>query len=160
MLLGMLLAIATISGVARNPYPPSGGDFAVIAIPILLPLLVLAIPLLDVALAILRRGRRGVAIGNADKEHIHHRLIDIGHSHKQAVLLMYLWSALISGSALAVGLIDGRFASGSVVLAAVLVFAATVLPRLLEHRRRGHAGTPSSNGEAAEAPPAVSGRRA
>jgi UDP-GlcNAc:undecaprenyl-phosphate/decaprenyl-phosphate GlcNAc-1-phosphate transferase len=160
MLLGMLLAIATISGVARNPYPPSGGDFAVVAIPILLPLLVLAIPLLDVALAIFRRGRRGVAIGNADKEHIHHRLMDIGHSHKQAVLLMYLWSALISGSALAVGLIDGRLASGSVVLAAVLIFAATVLPRLLERRRHGHGGRPSSNGEAAEAPPAVLGRRA
>jgi UDP-GlcNAc:undecaprenyl-phosphate/decaprenyl-phosphate GlcNAc-1-phosphate transferase len=160
MLLGMLLAIATISGVARNPYPPSGGDFAVVAIPILLPLLVLAIPLLDVVLAILRRGRRGVAIGNADKEHIHHRLIDIGHSHRQAVLLMYLWSALISGSALAFGLIDGRLASGSIVLAAVLIFAATVLPRLVEHRRRGHGGGPSSNGEAAEPKAAVSDRRA
>ena len=160
MLLGMLLAIATISGVARNPYPPSGGDFAVVAIPILLPLLVLAIPLLDVVLAILRRGRRGVAIGHADKEHIHHRLMDIGHSHRQAVLLMYLWSALISGSALAVGLIDGRLAAGSVVLAAVLVFAATVLPRLLERRRRASAGGPSTNGEAAEGAPAVSERRA
>ena len=160
MLLGMLLAIATISGVARNPYPPSGGDFAVVAIPILLPLLVLAIPLLDVVLAILRRGRRGVAIGHADKEHIHHRLMDIGHSHRQAVLLMYLWSALISGSALAVGLIDGRLAAGSVVLAAVLVFAATVFPRLLERRRRASAGGPSTNGEAAEGTPAVSERRA
>jgi UDP-GlcNAc:undecaprenyl-phosphate GlcNAc-1-phosphate transferase len=137
MLLGMLLAIATISGVGRNPYPPSGGDFAVLSIPILLPLLVLAIPFLDVVLAITRRVRRGVGIGSADKEHIHHRLMDIGHSHRQAVLLMYLWSALISGSALAVGLIDGRLAAGAVLAASVVVFLVTALPRLFESRRGG-----------------------
>ena len=61
MLLGMLLAIATISGVGRNPIPPSGGDLAVIAIPLLVPLLVLAVPFLDVLLAIVRRAaRRGM----------------------------------------------------------------------------------------------------
>src|SRR6266496_2127595 len=59
MLLGMLLSIATISGFGRNPYPPSGGDLAVIAIPIIVPLLVLAVPFLDVALAIARRVRKG-----------------------------------------------------------------------------------------------------
>ena len=63
-------------------------------------------------LAIIRRTRRGVGIGHADKEHIHHRLMDIGHGHRQAVLLMYLWSALISGCALAIGLINGRFVVG------------------------------------------------
>jgi inosine-uridine nucleoside N-ribohydrolase len=41
-------------------------------------------------------------IGYADKEHLHHHLMEIGHGHRQAVLLMYLWSALISGCALAV----------------------------------------------------------
>ncbi len=142
MLLGMLLAIATVSGVGRNPFPPSGGDFAVLAIPVLLPLLVLAIPFLDVALAILRRFRRGVGIAQADKEHIHHRLMDVGHSHRQAVLLMYLWSALISGSALAVGLIDGRLAAGSVLVGAVSLFLATALPRLLERRRTASNGSP------------------
>ncbi|MEX2421104.1 MAG: MraY family glycosyltransferase, partial [Actinomycetota bacterium] len=53
MPLGLLLAVATIAGVGRNPFPPSGGDVAAFSIPILLPLLVLAIPFLDVALAVL-----------------------------------------------------------------------------------------------------------
>ena len=135
MLLGMLLTIATISGVGRNPVPPSGGDLAAIAGTILVPLLVLAIPFLDVFLAIVRRTWRGVGWGHADKEHIHHRLIEIGHSHSGAVLLMYLWSALISASALAVGLIDGRLTVGAVLLAAVGLFLATALPRLERSRR-------------------------
>jgi UDP-GlcNAc:undecaprenyl-phosphate/decaprenyl-phosphate GlcNAc-1-phosphate transferase len=135
MLLGMLLAIATISGVGHNPFPPSGGDVAAVAGAILVPLLVLAIPLLDVALAVIRRTRRGQGIGHADKEHIHHRLIEIGHSHRQAVLLMYLWSALISASALAVGLIDGRLVVGTIMVAAVALFAVTALPRLAGWRR-------------------------
>lgn len=131
-LLGLVLAVATISGVGRNPYPPSGGDLAAVAIPVVLPLLVLAIPFLDVLLAIVRRMRKGLGVHHADKEHIHHRLMDIGHSQRQAVLLMYLWSALISGCALAVAFIDGRLLVIGIVSVAVLV--ATVLPRLLRDR--------------------------
>ncbi len=52
MLLGMLLTIATISGVARNPFPPSGGDLAAVVGTVMVPLLVLAIPFLDVVLAV------------------------------------------------------------------------------------------------------------
>jgi UDP-GlcNAc:undecaprenyl-phosphate/decaprenyl-phosphate GlcNAc-1-phosphate transferase len=131
-LLGLMMAVATISGVGRNPYPPSGGDLAAIAIPIVLPLLVLAIPLLDVALAILRRMRKGLGVHHADKEHIHHRLMDIGHSQRQAVLLMYLWSALISACALAVAFINGRLLVLTIVTVAALV--ATVLPLLIRDR--------------------------
>jgi UDP-GlcNAc:undecaprenyl-phosphate GlcNAc-1-phosphate transferase len=98
---------------------------------------VLFIPFLDVLLAIVRRVWHRQGIGVADKQHIHHRLLDIGHSHKQAVMLMYLWSALISGSALAIGLIDGRFAAGMVLVGAVVLFLITALPRLTERRRNG-----------------------
>jgi UDP-GlcNAc:undecaprenyl-phosphate GlcNAc-1-phosphate transferase len=137
LLLGMLLAIATIDGVGLNPLPPSGGDIAAIAGVLVVPLLVLFIPFLDVVLAIARRTWRGQGIGHADKEHIHHRLMDIGHSHRRAVLLMYLWSALISASALAVGLIDGRTTVGLVLLAALALFLVTALPALDRWRRRG-----------------------
>jgi UDP-GlcNAc:undecaprenyl-phosphate GlcNAc-1-phosphate transferase len=153
LLLGVLVAIATISGVGRNPYPPSAGDFAAIAGPVLVPLLALFIPFLDVVAAIVRRTRRGQAIGHPDKEHLHHRLMDIGHSHRQAVLLMYLWSALISGSALAVGLIDGRVTVGLILVGAVGLFLVTVLPRLA-NRRNGNgtaAAAPTGSGEASEA---------
>ncbi len=136
MLLGMLLTIATISGVARNPYPPSGGDLAAVVGTVMVPLLVLAIPFLDVLLAVVRRTWHGKGIGQADKEHIHHRLLDIGHSHRSAVLLMYLWSALISASALAIGLIDGRLAVGAIILCAIVLFAVTALPRLARWRGR------------------------
>ncbi len=148
MLLGMLLTIATISGVGRNPYPPSGGDLAAIAGTVLVPLLVLAVPFLDVALAVARRTWRGQGLGHADKEHIHHRLMEIGHSHRAAVLLMYLWSALISGSALAVGLIDGRLAVGAIVLGAIVLFLVTALPRLVRSRATAETAPPSSSTEA------------
>jgi UDP-GlcNAc:undecaprenyl-phosphate GlcNAc-1-phosphate transferase len=139
MLLGMLVAIATISGVGRNPVPPPRGEVAVIALPLLVPLLVLAIPFLDVLLAIVRRTRKGLGIAHADKEHIFHRLMDIGHGHRQTVLLMYLWSALVCGSALAIGVIDGRLVAGAIVGGALVLFLVTALPRLLERRRNGDA---------------------
>ena len=139
MLLGMLVAIATISGVGSNPFPPERGDVAVIALPVLVPLLVLAIPFLDVLLAIVRRTRKGIGIAHADKEHIFHRLMDIGHGHRQTVFLMYLWSALVSGSALAIGVLDGRLVAGAIVTGAIALFLVTALPRLLERRRNGDA---------------------
>jgi UDP-GlcNAc:undecaprenyl-phosphate/decaprenyl-phosphate GlcNAc-1-phosphate transferase len=144
LLLGMLLSIATIDGVGRNPFEPSGGDIAAIAGVLVVPLLVLFIPFLDVVLAITRRTWRGQGIGQADKEHIHHRLMDIGHSHRRAVLLMYLWSALISGSALAVGLIDGRATVGLILLGALALFLVTALPALDRWRTRGN-GPPQAS---------------
>ena len=154
LLLGMLLAIATIDGFGRNPYEPGGGDIAAVIGVILVPLLVLFIPFLDVVLAIARRTWRGQGIGHADKEHIHHRLMDIGHSHRRAVLLMYLWSGLISASALAVGLIDGRTTVGLVLLAALALFLVTALPALDRWRRRGDdaPGGPEPRGAASVGP--------
>ena len=137
MLLGMLVAIATISGVGRTPFPPSQGEVAVIALPLLVPLLVLGIPFLDVLLAIVRRTRKGLGIAHADKEHIFHHLMDIGHGHRGAVMLMYLWSALVCGSALAIGTIDGRLIAGAIVGCALILFLVTALPRLLERRHNG-----------------------
>jgi UDP-GlcNAc:undecaprenyl-phosphate GlcNAc-1-phosphate transferase len=138
MLLGMLLAITTIRGVG-NTFTPTTGDIVQLAPAIAVPILVLLIPFLDVMLAIIRRTRRGVAIGLADKEHLHHHLVDIAHGHRQAVLLMYLWSALVSGSTLAVGLIDGRFGVALILLVAASLFLVTALPRLARRR--------ASNGE-------------
>ena len=166
LLLGLVLAVATISGAVRNlnaPLDERSGAFAAIAVPITLPLLVLSIALLDVVLAIVRRMRRGIGIGHADKEHIHHRLMDIGHTHRQAVLLMYLWSALISGSALVVAFIDGTLLVGGIVGAAVIV--AAVLPRLIRDRSPRGSDRPAIEGNgtgtpATTAPPPAHPRRA
>jgi UDP-GlcNAc:undecaprenyl-phosphate GlcNAc-1-phosphate transferase len=163
-LLGLLLAAATISGVGQNMSPPSAGDFAVFAIPVLVPLLVLAVPFLDVVLAIVRRVRRGTGIGHADKEHIHHRLLDFGHTHRQTVSLMYFWSALLSGCVLMLAFINGRTLVLALLAAAVMM--AAILPRLLRGPRtqasgraaptvevssNGHGGVPEST-----APPSLS----
>ena len=138
---------------ARNPFPPSGGDLAAVVGTVMVPLLVLAIPFLDVVLAVIRRTWRGKGIGTADKEHIHHRLLEIGHGQRSAVLLMYLWSALISASALAIGLIDGRLAVGAIITSAIVLFAVTALPRLARWRGRVEAAAePVPPG--ASAPPA------
>ncbi|HEX9123066.1 MAG TPA: MraY family glycosyltransferase [Actinomycetota bacterium] len=161
MLLGLMMGAATISGVGRNAYPPSGGDLAAIAIPIAVPLLILAVPFLDVVFAIVRRVRRGVRITHADKEHIHHRLLDIGHSHRQAVLLMYLWSALISTCALAVAFINGRALVGGIVLGALVLAAAIPKVVLRGSGPPGSSpGSPEGNGriDGAGEPPQVTPR--
>lgn len=137
MLLGLLLAVATMAGVGRNPTKPSGGDLAATVGAVVVPLLILFIPFLDVVLAVTRRTWRGQGIGHADKEHIHHRLLDIGHTHRGAVLLMFLWSALISASALAIGFIDNRVVVGAILLASLLLFLATALPRFTNGRSSG-----------------------
>jgi len=128
MLLGLLLAVATISGVGRTDTAPTGRGLAVFAIPIIIPAIVLALPFLDVMFAIVRRVRRGRPVTSPDKEHIHHRLMDIGHSHRGAVLMMYLWSALISLSAMAVALINSRLVVWAVLVSTAVILAATSLP--------------------------------
>jgi UDP-GlcNAc:undecaprenyl-phosphate GlcNAc-1-phosphate transferase len=135
MLLGLLLAAATISGVGRT-IQPSGGDIAAFSIPVLIPLIVLAVPLMDVGLAVVRRLRRNRAVFAPDKEHIHHQLQNLGHSHRQAVLLMYFWSVLMAGSALAITFVNGRLVVGTIVGSAVFLIFLSFLPRRLADRRR------------------------
>ncbi|MCQ0023657.1 undecaprenyl/decaprenyl-phosphate alpha-N-acetylglucosaminyl 1-phosphate transferase [Streptomyces somaliensis DSM 40738] len=64
--------------------------------PLLLPLTIIAIPMADLVLAIVRRTWNGQSPFAADRGHLHHRLLEIGHSHSRAVLIMYFWSALIA----------------------------------------------------------------
>ncbi|GHA73862.1 MraY family glycosyltransferase [Streptomyces termitum] len=70
-------------------------------IPLILPLTIIAIPMADLVLAIVRRTWKGQSPFAADRGHLHHRLLEIGHSHSRAVLIMYFWSALIAFGTLA-----------------------------------------------------------
>ncbi|WP_037607754.1 MraY family glycosyltransferase [Streptacidiphilus rugosus] len=63
---------------------------------LLLPLTVIAIPLTDLILAVVRRTWAGKSPFAADKQHLHHRLLQLGHSHSRAVLIMYFWAALFA----------------------------------------------------------------
>jgi UDP-GlcNAc:undecaprenyl-phosphate GlcNAc-1-phosphate transferase len=129
MLLGLVLAAATISGVGRTDVP-TNTDLAALAIPALIPLLVLAVPLVDVLWAIVRRLRRGRPVYAPDKEHIHHRLLEIGHSHRQAVLLMYLWSALLASSALAMTFVPSRTLAVGFLVGVAAILIGTAVPRM------------------------------
>jgi UDP-GlcNAc:undecaprenyl-phosphate/decaprenyl-phosphate GlcNAc-1-phosphate transferase len=136
MLLGLLLASATVSGVGRT-LEPDLSDVAGLIVPVLLPIFVLAVPLADTAFAVLRRvrGRRPLAM--PDKRHIHHWLFDMASNHRQAVLVMYMWSALLATSATVLSLVSG--AVGRVIglgLAGALLLTILIVPRAL---RRGTA---------------------
>jgi len=107
MLLGTLLSGATITGIGRTTQPQAGDQFALL-IPVAIPILVLALPFLDTLLAVGRRVRSGRGIMTADKQHLHHRLLEIGHSHRRAVLILYAWSALLAGSVVALSFTGPR----------------------------------------------------
>ncbi|SCK11245.1 UDP-GlcNAc:undecaprenyl-phosphate GlcNAc-1-phosphate transferase [Streptomyces sp. WMMB 714] len=96
--------------------------------PLLLPLTIIAIPVADLVLAIVRRTWRGESPFAADKGHLHHRLLEIGHSHSRAVLIMYFWSALIAFGAVAFSV---QSASMVIVLAVVVLCAIGLVVLLM-----------------------------
>lgn len=97
MLLGLLLAASTITVTGQvDPARLSGADFFGQFLPILLPIGVMVIPFLDFALAVVRRIGSGRSPFHADKRHLHHRLLSLGHSKGAAVFVMYTWTVLIS----------------------------------------------------------------
>ncbi|MEU1498482.1 MraY family glycosyltransferase [Streptomyces sp. NPDC005732] len=173
MLIGLVLAAGAISitgqidpdvmnlftGSPRNTVHQTVPVF----IPLLLPLTIIAIPAADLVLAIVRRTWRGQSPFAADRGHLHHRLLEVGHSHSRAVLIMYFWSALIAFGALAYSVNSG--AMWSVLGIAALSAVGLVLlllprftpraPRWAEHLvppryRRRRAAASASAAEVAD----------
>lgn len=97
MLVGLLMATSAIS-VTGQVDPVALGRSQVLPafLPIVLPIAVLIVPLADFALAVFRRLRAGKSPFTADRKHLHHRLLDMGHSHLHAVLIFYGWTSVIS----------------------------------------------------------------
>ena len=124
MLLGLLLAAATITLSGQmDPSALSTGAILPTLLPILLPIAVMAIPLIDLLLAVVRRTRAGRNPFAPDKQHLHHRLLEMGHSHRRAVALMYAWTGLVAGAAVAVAFVPWPYALGGFGLGlAVLIW--------------------------------------
>ncbi|MDR1449014.1 MAG: undecaprenyl/decaprenyl-phosphate alpha-N-acetylglucosaminyl 1-phosphate transferase [Propionibacteriaceae bacterium] len=124
MLLGLLMAASTISLTGQvDPFTLSGKEgLLVTAMPLILPAFVLALPLIDLFWAIARRIIKKQSLYMPDKEHIHHKLLERGHSHRGSVLLMYGWSAVVSFGVLALGFIPS-WATFFVVIAVLAVIA-------------------------------------
>ncbi|MFC5501185.1 MraY family glycosyltransferase [Lysinimonas soli] len=98
LLVGLLMATTTIGFTGNIDLGTLSGNrqFLPAFIPVLLPFAVLLVPLLDFGLAVFRRLRAGKSPFSADRKHLHHRLLDMGHSHLHAVLIFYGWTAVAS----------------------------------------------------------------
>ncbi|MBW3661537.1 MAG: undecaprenyl/decaprenyl-phosphate alpha-N-acetylglucosaminyl 1-phosphate transferase [Actinobacteria bacterium] len=125
MILGLLLASAGVSYVGRTT-APSYTDFAG-SIPLLIPVLVLAVPFLDTLFAVLRRALSRRPLMQADRGHLHHVLIAFGHSHRRAVLVLYYWSAVMAFAAVGFSLLPtpvvGWVTAGAVAVGALVTAA-------------------------------------
>ena len=142
MLIGLMLSAAVISLTGQISYAnlasaPASTSFPVL-LPLLLPFAVLAVPVVDLLLAIVRRTRAGRSPFAADKEHLHHRLMEIGHSHARAVLVMYFWTALLGFGAVAVSMSGGPLpVLATLGLLAAIALVVSSVPRLRAARRDG-----------------------
>ncbi len=147
MLLGLLLAYEPISSLASldpntltTPSAYSGGTvnrFPEI-LPLLVPAIIMLIPYADLLLAVVRRTRAGLSPFSADKKHLQHRLLAIGHSHRTSVLLMYLWAALFAGTVVLLSIMRTKLLIlGIVTLGGVLVLLLASMPRLRWWNRQG-----------------------
>jgi UDP-GlcNAc:undecaprenyl-phosphate/decaprenyl-phosphate GlcNAc-1-phosphate transferase len=108
MLLGLLLATSTISltgQIDTSQLQDARGGLVPTVLPLVLPLAILALPFLDLSLAFIRRTYAGKWWFLPDKQHLHHRLLERGHSQRRAVMLMYVWSALVSFGVIILGLV-------------------------------------------------------
>jgi UDP-GlcNAc:undecaprenyl-phosphate GlcNAc-1-phosphate transferase len=129
MMLGFLLAASTITLSGQvDPSAVAGGTLLPTLLPVLLPVAVLAVPLIDLFLAVIRRTRAGRNPFAPDKQHLHHRLLEMGHSQVRAVLLMYAWTALVAGTAVATAFVPFGYAIGGFVMGLGLLLLAVRRP--------------------------------
>ncbi|MEA3056006.1 MAG: UDP-GlcNAc:undecaprenyl-phosphate/decaprenyl-phosphate GlcNAc-phosphate transferase [Actinomycetota bacterium] len=96
LLLGLLMASSTLLVGGQTAESTSGTTFFFFA-PLLIPLVILGVPIFDTAFSIVRRAAKRTSVSVADKDHLHHRLMRIGHGQRRAVLILWGWTAVLSG---------------------------------------------------------------
>ena len=120
MLIGLVLSASavTLSGPVHPRAAQPGrrrrrsASLLPTLLPVLLPISLLIVPLADLVLAVVRRTRAGRSPLAADKQHLHHRLLEIGHSQRRAVLIMWLWAALVAFGTVLASLYSGPVGGG------------------------------------------------
>jgi UDP-GlcNAc:undecaprenyl-phosphate GlcNAc-1-phosphate transferase len=134
MLLGLMLSASAITLTGqfnpadlRESTPPSDFSWLVMQLPVWLPLAILLIPLADLILAVVRRTRRGQMFYHPDKQHLHHRLLEIGHSHRRAVLIMWLWAGLVAFGTVLAALYGGPVVWGSLAAMVLVAVVGTLI---------------------------------
>jgi UDP-GlcNAc:undecaprenyl-phosphate GlcNAc-1-phosphate transferase len=149
LLVGLMMAASAISvtgsvdsGFATQPSTFSA-YFLPAYIPILLPFAVLIVPLLDFTMAVLRRMLAGKSPFSADRLHLHHRLLDMGHSHLHAVLIFYGWTFVFSVGVLAFMFLPGQTAGLLLLVGLSICTVLTLAP--LSRRKALEAAAQSSD---------------
>ncbi len=134
MLIGLVLSASTLTitgQFAGNEIDSNGNSLLVIVLPVLLPASLLMVPVADLVLAVVRRTRAGRSPFAPDKQHLHHRLLEIGHSQRRAVYIMWMWAALVAGGSVVVSLFGDPATWWGLGAAFVFVVVMTfVLPML------------------------------
>lgn len=131
MLLGYLITCASIVMTGRlDPATVSTSIYLPAFMPVLLPILVLFLPVLDMMMAIVRRLRKGQSPMHPDRMHLHHRMLRIGHSVRGAVLILWGWAALIAFGSIMLLFFTPWHVFIVFAAAAVILTIATMAPYL------------------------------
>jgi len=102
LLLGLLMAASTMliggrtSGNVGGVAGRSGQTYFFFA-PLFIPFFILGVPIVDMAFAFVRRTANRTGFSTPDKNHLHHRLLRLGHGHRRSVLILWAWTVLLSG---------------------------------------------------------------
>lgn len=127
-LLGLLMAVTTtVVGGRTDPSQAASSQTYFFLAPLFIPLIILGVPIFDVVFAILRRVRKRQGFATADKGHLHHRLINLGHGPRRAVAILWLWTALLSGFVLYPVFYPSASTLAPFGLIALVLFLYTVL---------------------------------
>ncbi|MGA7834009.1 MAG: MraY family glycosyltransferase [Acidimicrobiales bacterium] len=146
LMLGLLMSASTMVIGGRTP-PTSGVTFFFFA-PLLIPVFILGVPLVDAVWAFIRRTASGQGFHTPDKDHIHHRLMRLGHGHRRTVIILWAWTALLCGFVL-LPLFDTRANVFIPLGVAVLVIALFTWMSPLRWRTRRQREEPDSTTERA-----------
>ncbi len=135
MFIGLAMAGATVSAGGKLD-PSTFGPRSTIALlaPLIVALAVVFIPVLDFLLAVIRRTKEGRHPFSADKQHLHHRMLAIGHTHRQAVLIFYYWAFVLAGGAVSLVFVSWEVAILPVVLLVVGGLAFSAWPKMRARR--------------------------
>ena len=131
MFLGLVLAGAAIIVTGQiDPAALSAGRAFPAFVPILIPVAVLAVPLVEIVTSVVRRVGAGRSPFHADSSHLHHRLLRLGHSHRAAVAILHLWTAVLSLTAVSLAFFPLHEVAIGAGLAGLvsLVLTARLLP--------------------------------
>ncbi|WP_101784101.1 glycosyltransferase family 4 protein [Nonomuraea indica] len=136
MLIGLVLASSIVTVTPLDPAVIEDMNKFAVLLPLLLPAAVLVLPLVDLVTAVVRRTSYGMSPFAPDRGHLHHRLMDIGHSHRRSVLIMYAWAFLFG-----FGIVAMSWRGVPVLLFPVVILLAIgVLVLMAAPRWRGRGG--------------------